>query len=172
MQQVIIDRALLKEEAHCPFNEFIQLLSSVSEDRLNAIPFENSWTAAQVGDHVVKFLSGVTQIKNLPTEKTMRHCNDFTEPLKMMFLNFNIKMKAPDFVYPDKQPLRKDLLIEKLLLVTKEILHLIMKENLSLLCKGAEFPSIGELTRLEWVYSGTYHTQRHTHQLKNVIHHL
>lgn len=169
MQQTIPDRTLLKQEASRSFDRFIQLLSSVHADRFHTIPFAGSWTAAQTGDHVRKFLEGVAQAGDLPAAAAERYCDDFVEPLRLMFLNFDIKMQAPEFVQPDSRPADKDILIRKLSAASGKVLHLIQEEDLTLICKGFDFPTIGELTRLEWVYFGIWHTQRHTHQLKNMM---
>lgn len=172
MQQTIPDKGLLGVDARQTFDAFNRLLSSVHAGNLNTVPFAGSWTAAQTGDHVFKFLDGVANIKDLPAAATNRYCDDFVEPLRLMFLNFDIKMKAPQFVEPGNGPIDKDILIRKLHSVSGKVLHLIQEEDLALLCRGFDFPTIGEMTRLEWVYFGIYHVQRHTRQLENIIDHL
>ena len=34
--------------------EFIEVLSSFTQDQINEIPFEGSWTAGKVGRHILK----------------------------------------------------------------------------------------------------------------------
>lgn len=172
MQQTIPDKKTLRAEAQKTLGEFTLLLSSLQDDHFHRTPFKGSWTPAQTGDHVIKFLGGVAQLKELPAEPTGRYCDDFVEALRLMFLNFDIRMNAPDFVRPADRPADKDLLTRQLSTVSEKVLHLIDEEDLTLLCKGAEFPTIGEMTRLEWIYFAIYHTQRHTRQLKNIMAHL
>jgi hypothetical protein len=33
-------------------SEFLKVILSFDEEQINKVPFENSWTAAQVADHV------------------------------------------------------------------------------------------------------------------------
>ncbi len=40
--------------------------------------------------------------------------------------------------------------------------------DLSATCTVFELPGFGEFTRSEWIWFAIYHTQRHTHQLKNI----
>lgn len=167
-----INLKAISEEASETFNGFICTLQSVEDKKFNMIPFEGSWTAAQVGDHVQQFLNGVTKVGEQPVEQPARHYDDFIQPLRQLFLNFDIRMKSPDFVAPSNEPVDKELLIMQLKDTSGKILHLIAEEDLTLLCKGFELPTMGELTRLEWAYFGIYHTQRHTHQLQNIITHL
>jgi hypothetical protein len=35
-------------------NEMLQLVSSFNEEEMNSVPFKDSWTAAQVADHITK----------------------------------------------------------------------------------------------------------------------
>lgn len=154
------------------FSQFIQTLSSADENYFNIVPFENSWTAGQVGEHVFKFQSGIVNVSKSETIKPGRAFDEYAAFIKNMFLNFELKMNSPEFVQPGNEPVDKNSLIRNLENTAEKILHLIKTVDLKLLCKGFEFPTIGELTRYELVCFGIYHTQRHTHQLENIIAHL
>ena len=47
-------------------SELLKVLSSFNEHQINTVPFENSWTAAQVADHINK--SNISMIKSLSEE--------------------------------------------------------------------------------------------------------
>ncbi|MBZ4190398.1 DinB family protein [Niabella beijingensis] len=165
MQTTTAENGQLLREFSTAADTFIRTLSRVPEAAFNTAPFEGSWSPAQVGDHVLKFLSGIKGALALPQAEPGR-APDAHEPLlREIFLNFERKAKAPAIVAPSDETIHKDALMHALK-GTSEILGTQIGEgNLLLLCEGAPFPTIGDMTGLEWVLFGTYHLQRHTRQL-------
>ena len=47
-------------------NKLGTALSSVKDEQFNEIPFEGSWTAAQVADHILKSQAGFDKILGWP----------------------------------------------------------------------------------------------------------
>jgi hypothetical protein len=64
--------------------ELLQLISSFSQKDINAIPFEGSWTAAMVADHLLKSYT-VIDILNGPGKKTERRPDQKIEKIKEVF---------------------------------------------------------------------------------------
>ncbi|MGK2863910.1 MAG: DinB family protein, partial [Chitinophagaceae bacterium] len=75
----------------------IQSISAFTDDQFNKIPFEGSWTPAQVTDHITKSLSGVAELLYANTKPTKRQAEEKSEAIKTMFLDFGSKMKSPEF---------------------------------------------------------------------------
>src|SRR3954467_8838378 len=94
-------------------DELMQLLSPLSEEQLNTVPFEGSWTPGQLGDHLYKSY-GLGAILNGKTEPTTRPIEEKIGPVKKVFLNFEIKMKSPDFIVPSIGHFDKAVLINGL----------------------------------------------------------
>ncbi|HEV7781940.1 MAG TPA: DinB family protein [Chitinophagaceae bacterium] len=153
------------------FNELDNILFSFSEEQLNETPFEGSWTGGQVTEHIIKSLGGISRLMNGPVEDAGRDPGEKIKALEDLFLNFNIKMRSPDFILPEAIHHKKNDLLKVLADLKKEMLDA-SKLDLSLLCTGAEFPTFGHLTRMEWLHFFLVHTQRHTQQLKNIFHTL
>ena len=149
-------------------NELIAQLDSLSDVSINGIPFEGSWTAGQIGDHLLKSYNSYTFLKN-NTVETTRPIDEKCASLSSLFLNFEIKMKAEptDFNYPTLSPVEKEDLLKNLRSVTSEIIGFAAHNDLGVLCLAVEFPSFGHLTRHEWLHFHTVHTQRHLRQLNN-----
>ncbi|AYD46509.1 DinB family protein [Arachidicoccus soli] len=162
----------LKSNAITTFEIFIQKLRSVDEAVFNTIPFKNSWTVGQVAEHVLKFQSGVVRAFSNKKAAPNRAFDQYASIIKNMFLDFDTKMKSPEFVWPGNELIDKHSLNNKLENIAQKILNLIENEDLKLLCKGFMFPSIGELTGFELINFVIYHTQRHIAQLENIIAHL
>ncbi len=146
----------------------IELISSLPQEQLNKIPFEGSWTAAQLGDHLLKSYA-VVETLNGPVKKTERPMGEKIEQVKTLFLNFDIKMNSPEAVIPSNGPIDKEKLLSALRNRIEQLNGIIQTKNLSETCLGFAIPQYGEFTRLEWIYFTIYHTQRHVHQLKNIV---
>lgn len=75
-------------------SELLQSLSSFKDDELNIVPFAGSWTAGQVGEHLLKSGSGITQILLGNTQATERPQDEEVESIAAIFLDFT-KKKNP-----------------------------------------------------------------------------
>lgn len=149
------------------FNELIEKLDSLSQEELNTVPFSGSWTAGQVGDHLSKSYD-VMQVLQHNTQQTDRDANEKNVLIESIFLDFSIKFQSPDFIVPINEKIEKKQLIENLRAKTNSIVQFSNNEDLTLTCLGFELPSIGFLTRSEWMHFLYCHTTRHIHQLKKI----
>lgn len=149
-------------------SEFLSLLSSFDESEFNVIPFEGSWTAGQLGEHILKSATGITQMLSGNALPADRPADKNVETLKLIFLDFTTKGKAAIPVTPSDDPKDKEKLINALSEKMADMRHIAKTSDLSLLCTAVPFPTIGLLTRWEWISFVIYHTQRHTHQLQNI----
>ncbi|MBV8252600.1 MAG: DinB family protein [Chitinophaga sp.] len=142
-----------------------ELLSAFTTAQLNMVPFEGSWTAAQVAEHIQKSVSADilygTVEKRAPQE-------DKLEGLSQVFLNFDIKMKSPDFIVPSDRFHQKEELLTDLHDRWLKIKEAAQTLDLSLTCTDFEIPGVGYLTRYELIGFFVVHTTRHIHQLKNI----
>ncbi len=154
------------------FTALHQLISSFDEEQLNDIPFEGSWTAGQVVQHLILANSGFLEVMQGPVKDTERIPDEQVEHIKRDFLNFSIKMESPDFILPLPLSYSKHRQLGTIEEIKSGILHVIETMDLSKICMTFELPGYGFLTRFEAVYFVNYHTQRHTHQLKNIYHHF
>lgn len=158
----------LKAEVIEAFHEFKDTLDLLEEENLNKRPFEGSWTAGQVAEHIVKSISGVPELFNGPTETTERQPDAKVESLKQLFLNFNIKMESPKSIVPVQSHHNKKELLNSIEHFETQITDAVRTMDLRVLCKSYEFPGEGFLTRLEWINFIVVHIQRHTQQLNNI----
>jgi hypothetical protein len=148
--------------------EFKKLTSTFTEEQLNKVPFEGSWTAGQLSQHMIMANGGLAQMLNGPTRETRREHDEMVGKIKSDFLNFNIKMQSPDFIRPELASYKKKDLLVSLEDIRTEIGEAVSTLDLTKSCTSFEFPVYGFLTRLEAVYFVIYHTQRHIHQMKNI----
>jgi hypothetical protein len=147
--------------------ELIQLLSTFNQEQLNTIPFEGSWAAAQLGEHLHKSY-GVAELLYGPVKSTERDPAEKVKSIKKALLNFDTKMISPDFILPEIKEYDKNTLIKSLKESVNKITTAAQTLNPEETCTAFALPGLGELTRMEWLYFIIYHTQRHVHQLKNI----
>jgi hypothetical protein len=157
----------IRTEVKNTTDELIRVLSSFSQAELNTAPSEDSWTGAQVGQHLLKSY-GVVEILNKPVRKTERPADQKIDAIKKVMLNFDTKMNAPEFILPEKTQIDKETLLNSLRNITARIVDISEPLDLSETCLGFAIPNFGEFTRLEWLHFILYHTQRHIKQLKNI----
>lgn len=149
-------------------DKLLQGISDFPAEKFNTIPFEGSWTAAQVSDHILISVVGVLELLFTGTRPTTRQADEKVEAIKTMFLDFTIKMQSPDFVLPRNTPIEKGQMLSAWKDLKTKITEAINTLDLSATCTAFELPGFGEFTRLEWLWFAICHTQRHTHQLKNI----
>jgi len=146
----------------------IKPISSFTPEQINEIPFEGSWTAGQLAQHMIMANSGFVEIINGPFKETERDPDKWVPRFKEDFSNFGIKMRSPDFVNPETKAYNKEELLSALKSIREKILKAIETLDLTKTCMAFELPVYGYVTRLEAVYFVICHTQRHIYQLKNI----
>lgn len=153
------------EEIKSTFSSLKAILSKFSEDELNIVPFEGSWTASQVVEHIIKSIGGI------PDEKTQLADRPFDEKIgtiRKMFLNMDVKFKTDPFLEPAEMHTQLSSMRDTLSELEKQHIDTTRKVDLKALCLDMELPKFGYLTRYEWVRFMMVHTQRHTKQIENI----
>jgi hypothetical protein len=158
----------IREELQETFARLVELIESFDDHSFNKVPFEGSWTAGQVAQHLKLANGGFSNVLNGEVENTERTFDHHVAVLKDIFLNFGHKMKSPDFILPKKQDYDRNEFLTVFKAISAEISEAIMALDLSKTCMGFQFPNLGHLTRLEAIYFIIYHTKRHNHQLTEI----
>src|SRR5690606_873225 len=123
--------------------ELTEMLEAFSYEQLNKIPFPNSWTAGQVGDHLLKsydsweIFKGETEFADRPYDENCKKLSD-------LFLNFNKKLIAEpsDVIYPSNGYIEKENLILNIQTISDRIISFSSRNDLRLLCLDFEFPTL------------------------------
>lgn len=168
MGQTIQMNKQLAAEMESTMNTLWNTIDSFDEIYFNKIPFEGSWTAAQVSEHVSKSLEGINKAVNAQTQPTERDIRQYIAGLRDMMYDFSVKTKSAPNLVPGDEPTTKAEMKSRLKQNNEDILRSIHELDLSEICVSSEFPGIGYLTRLELISFAAFHAQRHIHQLKNI----
>jgi hypothetical protein len=142
------------------------LLDSFDEKKLNKVPYADSWTAAQVGNHLVKSDRFIHYVLTGPTRETKRPVDEHVGQLSETFLNFDVRLKSPGMIIPDERTFTKTEVLNDLKTARNKILDAASKVNLNL-TTTIDSP-LGESTLLELLHFHLFHTQRHLHQLEKI----
>lgn len=151
--------------------DFIEVLSSFTQDQINQIPFEGSWTAAKVGRHIYKALAGVPGTLKDPGTKTERAADKLVAPIDKIFLDFSIKLHSPSFIIPEDTEYNRQELLDDFETLISLIIDTAKPLDLTV-TTPFELPKIGFLTRQELIHFSSVHTQRHTRQLRKIREHI
>lgn len=160
---------LISIEIEKTTNELIELISSTNAELFNGIPFEGSWTVAQVGEHLLKSYGLIEALENGPVKQTERLPGKEIDHVRKIFLDFNAKYKSAETLLPTNGPIEREKLLNGLQKRILQIKEVIQTKDLAETCIGIPFKGIGELTRMEWLHVILFHTQRHIHQIKNIL---
>ncbi|MBB5438995.1 hypothetical protein HDC92_002679 [Pedobacter sp. AK017] len=161
----------MQDEPLTPFKQtaeqLIDLLSSQESEKLNKKPLNGGWSAAQIGEHILKSYASVETLRGR-TEPSQRPADEKVASIKDLFLDFGIKMQSPVEILPSDNFISKDGLLEDLKNRIEELKEIIKTRDLTATCLDFAIPEYGYFTRLEWIWFNIFHTQRHIHQLKHI----
>ncbi len=148
--------------------ETLELLSSFTEKEMNTVPFQGSWTAAQVCRHLYKSENGIDELLHATAQPADRNPEERVAEFHDIFLNLEIKMKSPDFILPEEKHYEKNELESPLQDAKHKMIIAAHTANLAEVPQLPEGHPLQGATKLELLHFVTYHTIRHNHQLKNI----
>lgn len=154
------------QEIEETFSRLYTAISKFSEEQFNTIPFEGSWTAGQVSEHIIKSISGVP---DQTTQSSDRPFDEKIEAVRKMFLDFNLKFKTAKFLEPTKSFHDIEETLQHLQRLKELHLHTANTKDLTVLCVDMELPVFGYLTRYEWLRFMMVHALRHTIQIERIF---
>jgi hypothetical protein len=172
MNDTAIQTDKIVDELEAVKQELVQLLSLFDPEQINTVPFEGSWSPAQVGHHLYKSYKGLPQLLQAPAKNTERDPAENFARIKNDLLNFQTKLKAPEFIIPELKIYDKELLLNNLQKALSSIAEAAKSIDLTQTCTAFALPVYGELTRLEWIFFVICHTKRHNHQLSRMVEEL
>ncbi len=144
----------------------VQLLQSVNERHFNQKPGPDKWSIAQVADHIRLSNNSVAKALALKGKPLDRNPGQRISELKGVFLDFQTKLQAPDFIVPLKDIYDPNLLLKDLQASIQLIRERMYEDNLDELINH---PAFGDISKFEILHFVLYHTQRHLRQIKEIV---
>lgn len=146
--------------------DLMQVLNKFNGLNINTVPFEGSWTAAQVVDHITRSNMSIARAFTLKGAMINRDPAERVQELKEIFLNFNITFQSPDFILPTQATYEKKMLIALLDRSVDKIREVSCQADLS---EMINHPAFGDITKFEILHFVLFHTLRHIHQLEKIF---
>lgn len=150
-------------------SDLLKLVHPLDNESFNAVPFKDSWTPAQLVVHVTKSNLHIARSLSLKGKIIERDPAERAPELEEIFLDFTTKLKSPEFILPPDTWRHKEEVVRDFM---QSIEQLKEKRNHINLSEAISHHTFGEITKLELLYFVLYHTERHLHQLKNILTHL
>lgn len=149
-------------------DELLSLLDPLEETRLNQVPFPGSWTAGQLGEHLLKSYRVVdlSKVKGLPSQ---RPSGEKSAQIDGVFLDFTTKYQPPEFIVPSSGNISGRKLVADLRQVSDEIAAYVKAHDMTFTCREFEVIGFGDLTAQEWIRFLTAHSKRHVRQLRHIL---
>lgn len=148
--------------------KLLDALSVFNDGNFNTIPFEGSWTAGQVAEHVFKSEGRLPGLLLGHTAPADRDPAGNVAQIRKVFLDFSTKLQSPAFILPSEDAKDRTEMIGMLERNREEMGRIIREDDLTLICEDDPFPGVGCFTRLEWVCFMNCHALRHAHQLNHI----
>ena len=158
----------LLENLSITFSELEAAIRRFNDVSFNSKPAGGNWSPAMVAQHLILAGTGIDKVLLGNTKPTATSPDEKVAQLKDIFLNFDHKMTSPEFIDPIDQHYSLEGQKDKLNDIGAGIIKIVPDLDLTLTCTDFEMPFLGYLTRLELISFVVYHTQRHTHQLKEM----
>jgi uncharacterized damage-inducible protein DinB len=148
--------------------KLLTTLNDLSQDQLNQRKDPNSWSVAQVCQHLIK----TEELYVLAIKRGLRGNEDSiieSKPVELL-LDRSRKLEAPDIVKPTEEILERDEIVEQLhnsRVKFNEFLNTL--EDPSVLSRRYfKHPAFQEMLLIEWLESLYLHEQRHIEQINEI----
>lgn len=160
-----IEKNILQNALTKAFDDFIAAFSAFDERTINHKPNPETWTPVQVAVHIIMATDGVP---DRSTRAADREADQLLPSIRPWWEDLNQRFTSPDALEPDEQPRTKTEILTDLNRVRNKDLNIIQTRDLTAVCLDLELPTIGFLTRYEWLWFIQMHLRRHTYQLVNM----
>lgn len=159
----MVNKSYLKAMYQQLCNDYIAILQSLSDDQINKSPNSCGWSAGQVISHITK--ASQSSFLGANGEVCNRDIGEKLAELEQTFLNFDIKMKSPDFILPDLKNFTKDECIQNITQCFQSLIDAVGDSKMDEILNSP----LGVLTKWEIANFVIFHSKRHLYQLKNIL---
>lgn len=149
-------------------NDLLATFSLFSQEEFNTVPFEGSWTAGQVAEHLYKSESSILKALKGNRGNTNRNPYQHTDMIRKIFLDYDRKLQSPEFILPSNESKNKNQFVQYFEETRKQLKKQMSTSDLDKTFTEFSFPQLGHLTGWECFCFIICHSKRHIQQMKNV----
>ncbi|HEV7333350.1 MAG TPA: DinB family protein [Flavisolibacter sp.] len=148
-------------------DRLLTLILSFSPETFNQKATEASWSPAQIAEHLWKVDLSTAQALKSETIPTNRSPDQKIALIKEA-MDSDTKRIAPEMVKPSGMEYEPRVIARKISEQREVVKGMIIALDLTEACRVYKHPSLGTMTRLEWVYFDIYHAERHMRQMQGL----
>jgi len=149
-----------------------KVVDQIPESKLAINIDENSWSIVNIIEHILVVEKSTLWLTQFDAENIDRSPSYKMSQIKKGLLNFDHKVLAPEVMRPSKNRSDHQSMLKELKTIRLELLKIGEEKGWNQLITKFDHPFFSSLTRLEWVYSNIYHTERHIQQIRKISHKL
>jgi hypothetical protein len=161
-----IERDKLQHELTIAFDQFMEAFAAIHERSINVKPVPQSWTPIQVALHIIMATDGLPDTTTKVLDREPDYYLAFIRP---WWEDLSQKFDSPEYLKSGIEPHTKQQILTELYRIRAKDLAIVNEQDLTTICLDIEMPTLGYLTRYEWLWFIQMHLRRHTHQLQNMM---
>lgn len=148
---------------------FLDILDTISPERLQQRPPQSDWSIMECAEHVMMIEENIANTLQGPVRPIAAREPDSKLPqIQASLLEFDQRLRvtrpvSPEDNHPDITTFSKAFRHNR-----NKIKATLADGNLDDECTGYEHPMFGILTRKEWAYFVIFHTERHLQQINRL----
>ncbi len=144
-----------------------QVFATVNENECRIRPDDATWSALDCLEHIVVVEKSVINVLKMELDEDSPETPGVMR-IQSALANRHARIPAPDFILPNGRFSTWQEATEKFFAQRQTLFD--MAENKVHEQTGTfAHPLLGPMTKLEWLYFGLAHTERHLFQIKDVI---
>lgn len=140
-----------------------------NNEQFNTMREDGGWSGGMVAEHIRMSAGSMADALHGSTKDADRQADEHVPMLKKVFLDFETKMQSPPFVVPKEQEYDRDEMLKVMEGIIAKLKNGLATLDMNKICTDFEVPKMGNLSRAELIAFATYHSMRHTHQMKNLL---
>jgi len=152
-------------EINNTISQFVDRIEMLDDDKINTIPYPDSWTAGQLCNHILKSTLGIVRAMKTDGQPATKNSTEKIIGLQNMFLSVSNKFQSPKEIVPDDGPFDKQQTIADLTQCFKDLDFYSRNSNLDEELDGGP---LGPITKYGLLHFVLYHSQRHLRQMKRI----
>ncbi|MDZ7805532.1 MAG: DinB family protein [Gracilimonas sp.] len=145
-------------------------IGQIADDQFQAKPDEETWSPAQVVEHLYRSEFGIPRLFTGETKvESDRDSEAIIEEMSVQSLDSDKKLKAKGVIIPGDEQKSKEELVSNFQSLREKIAVMADQYKGSEICTSFAHPMFGYLTREEWIYFNIFHTERHMGQIDRIL---
>lgn len=145
-------------------------IGKISDKHFHEKPDAETWSPAQVLEHLYRSEFGLTKLFSGETRKDPdRNTEQIIQKMRVQMLENDNKMEARGIILPGDDKKSKDELISNFRSLREKIAIMADQHDEKEVCTSFKHPVYGYMTREEWVHFNIFHTKRHMGQIDRIL---